>query len=88
ADQGDKVGAEDRAAVEAALAELKDALNGSDIDRMNNSTESLNAASQKMSQSLYEQAAAQPDAAAAGDAASGGTSDDEVVDAEIIEDDK
>jgi molecular chaperone DnaK len=91
ADQGDKVGAEDRAAVESALAELKDALNGSDIDRMNNATESLNAASQKMSQSLYEQAAAQPDGAAAGaagDAASGGSSDDEVVDAEIIEDDK
>jgi molecular chaperone DnaK len=91
ADQGDKVAADDRAAVESALAELKDALNGSDIDRMNNATESLNAASQKMSQSLYEQAAAQPDGAAAGaagDAASGGSSDDEVVDAEIIEDDK
>ena len=88
ADQGDKVGADDRAAVESALAELKEALNGGDVERMNNATEALNVASQKMSQSLYEQAAAQPDGAATGDAASGGTSDDEVVDAEIIEDDK
>jgi molecular chaperone DnaK len=92
ADQGDKVGAEERAAVDSALAELKDALNGSDTERINNGTEALSVATQKMSQSLYEQASradAGAGAGAAGDAPGGDApSDDEVVDAEIIEDDK
>jgi molecular chaperone DnaK len=91
ADQGDKVAAEDRSAVESALAELKDALNGNDVERMNTATEALNVASQKMSQSLYEQASAAASAeggAAGGDGGDAAASDDEVVDAEIIEDDK
>ena len=88
-DQGDKVAPDDRAAVESALAELKDALNGGDVERMNDATEALNVATQKMSQSLYEQASASAEpGAATGDAGEPSASDDEVVDAEIIEDDK
>ena len=90
-DQGDKVAPEDRSAVESALAELKDALNGTDVERMNTATEALNVASQKMSQSLYEQASASASAeggAAGGEGGDAAASDDEVVDAEIIEDDK
>jgi molecular chaperone DnaK len=90
AEQGDKVGAEDKAAVESALVELKNALNGNDAEPINNAAEALSVATQKMSQSLYEQAA-QTEAAngAPGDGAAGeAPSDDEVVDAEIIEDDK
>ncbi len=91
-EQGDKVGAEDKAAVESALAELKEALNGGDVERMNTAVEALSVASQKMSQSLYEQAsqsdasgAGQPGGEAGGETAA---SDDDVVDAEIVEDDK
>jgi molecular chaperone DnaK len=90
AEQGDKVGAEDKAAVESALADLKSAMNDNDAETINNAVEALSVATQKMSQSLYEQASA-ADASAAGsaDGAPGAeTSDDEVVDAEIIEDDK
>jgi molecular chaperone DnaK len=91
AEQGDKVGADDRAAVDAALVSLKNALNGNDPETINNATEELSVATQKLSQSLYEQAS-QSEAAAGGATADGAAgaapSDDEVVDAEIIEDDK
>ena len=90
-DVGDKVPAEDKAAVESSLADLKAALNDGDVDRMNTAAEAVMAASQKMSQLAYE-AASREDAAAAsggatdgGDAAGPGASDDEVVDAEIVD---
>ncbi|MFZ4519563.1 MAG: molecular chaperone DnaK [Microthrixaceae bacterium] len=93
-DVGDKVPAEDKAAVESSLADLKSALNDGDVERMNTSAEALMVASQKMSQLAYE-AASREDAAAAGGAGGGapggetagpGASDDEVVDAEIVDD--
>ncbi|HMX66939.1 MAG TPA: molecular chaperone DnaK, partial [Microthrixaceae bacterium] len=85
-EQGDKVDPAEKETVEAALAELKDALNGSDLDRMNTASESLMAASQKLSQMLYEQAS-RDEAAGAGASAGGdaGASDDEVIDAEIVD---
>jgi len=86
-EQGDKVDPAEKDAVEAALAELKDALNGSDLDRMKTASEGLMAASQKLSQLLYEQAANDETAgsAAAGSAGGAGQSDDEVIDAEIVD---
>ena len=85
-EQGDKVDPAEKETVEAALGELKDALNGSDLDRMNTASESLMAASQKLSQMLYEQAS-RDEAAGAGASAGGdaGASDDEVIDAEIVD---
>ena len=85
-EQGDKVDPAEKETVEAALAELKDALNGSDLDRMNTASESLMAASQKLSQMLYEQAS-RDEAAGAGASAGGdaGASDDEVIDAESVD---
>jgi molecular chaperone DnaK len=90
ADQGDKLAAEDRETVDSALAELKEALGGTDVERMNSATEALSVATQKLSQSLYEQATSEADAGAAGGGAGpdSGGSDEEVVDAEIVEDDK
>ena len=88
-EQGDKVGADDKAAVESALADLKQALADNDVSRMNSARETLSVATQKMSQSLYDQASQSEPAASGGDpGAAGGAADDEVVDAEIIEDDK
>jgi len=91
-EQGDKVPAEDRAAVETALVDLKAALNGTDAEPINTAAEALSVATQKMSQALYEQASTAEAAAGSsgeGTAEGGGSaSDDEVVDAEIIEDDK
>ncbi|MHB1138411.1 MAG: molecular chaperone DnaK [Microthrixaceae bacterium] len=90
ADQGDKVPGDQKATVEAAIVDVRSALNDSDAAAINTATEALMAASQQLSQSLYEQASAN-DAAAqpgGGDAPGGESSDDDVVDAEIIEDDK
>ncbi|MEP6661100.1 MAG: molecular chaperone DnaK, partial [Acidimicrobiales bacterium] len=85
-EQGDKVSADERTAVENPLADLKTALAGSDVDAIKASTERLMTASQSFSQKLYE--AASRDANAAGTSASGQNtaSDDDVVDAEIVED--
>jgi len=88
-DQGDKVSADERAAVEGPLGDLKKALEGNDSDAIKAATQSLMTASQAFSQKLYEAAAR--DTNAAGTSASGqgaGTvNDDDIVDAEIVDSD-
>jgi molecular chaperone DnaK len=87
-EQGDKVSDEERSAVEQPLADVKAALSGQDTDAIKAASERLMTASQAFSQKLYE-AAARDTAGAAGTSASGATStspnDDEVVDAEIVD---
>jgi molecular chaperone DnaK len=90
-EQGDKISGEEKTKVEDALKGLKDALAGSDVEAIRRATETLVTASQGFAQRLYEQAAQQAgseSASGAGDgAASGGRpSDEEVVDAEIVDD--
>ncbi|MFM8853322.1 MAG: molecular chaperone DnaK [Acidimicrobiaceae bacterium] len=85
-EQGDKLTAEDKSAVEGPLADLRSALNVSDTDTIKNATEKLMTASQAFSQKLYE--AASRDANAAGTSASGqqsGANDSDIVDAEIVD---
>ena len=85
-EQGEKLTAEDKTAVEGPLADLRSALNGSDNDTIKNATEKLMTASQAFSQKLYE--AASRDANAGGTSASGqqtGTNDSDIVDAEIVD---
>jgi len=83
-EQGDKFEGDEKADVEAKLADLKGSLEGEDIEEIKDKTEALMTASQGFSQRLYEEAAAQnvdgnPDFAE--------PTPDDVVDAEIIEDD-
>ncbi len=92
-EQGDKVSPAEREAVEKPLADLRKALEGNDIASIKAATEALMTASQAFSQKLYEAAAR--DANAAGTSASGqeasgagSASDDEIVEAEIVDDDK
>ncbi|MEI7888156.1 MAG: molecular chaperone DnaK [Actinomycetes bacterium] len=87
ADQGDKVPGDQKAAVESALIEVRAALNNSDAAAINSATEALNSASQQLSQSLYDQAAQNDATASAAGSDGEAPSDDEVVDAEIIEED-
>ena len=90
-EQGDKVTEEERAAVEQPLADVKAALSGTDTDAIKSASERLMTASQAFSQKLYE--AASRDANAAGSSASGQTdgtgavNDEEIVDAEIVDED-
>src|SRR6476661_2416880 len=85
-DQGDKVPAEDRAKLEEGLKNLKEALAGPDVDAIKHAHELLLAASNDFTRRLYQNVQAQQSAAGA----TGGPSqpsDDEVADAEIIDDD-
>ena len=70
-DQGDNVTADEKAAVEGPLGELKEALGGNDTGAIKEATEKLMSASQDFSQKLYE--AASGDANAAGTSATGRT---------------
>ncbi len=76
---------DEKQAVEDALAELKTAIGGEDIEAIKDGTEKLMTASQTVSAKLYDQA----EAGAAGNAgpSADGPDDDEVVDAEIIDED-
>jgi len=87
-EQADKVSADDRTKIEAALGDLKTALAGTDIDAVRQKHEALLAASQEFAQRLYQSAQAQQAAAssAPGGGASPPPSDDEVADAEIVDD--
>ncbi len=85
-DQGDKLDADDKANVETLVAESKTALAGTDMDAIKDATEKLASASQAMGAKLYEQAAAQNAEGGAGDGSE--VDDDDVVDAEIIEEDE
>ncbi len=81
-DQGSRLEGDEKERVESGLSELKAALPGSDIELIRKATDQLMAASQTFAQRLYEQAAQDQ---------SGGTTapnDDEVVDAEIIDEDR
>jgi molecular chaperone DnaK len=88
-EQGDKISGDEKSAVEDKLADLKAALGGSDNEAIRNATDALMSASQSFTQKLYE--AASQEGASTG-ATSGGTaeqpSDDDVVDAEIVDDDE
>ncbi len=79
-DQGEKISDEDKAKVTEAVAGVKSALEGSDIEAIKSATDGLLKVSQDFSTKLYEQATAQGQQP--GEAA---IDDDEVVDAEIVD---
>jgi molecular chaperone DnaK len=87
-DFGDKVSADDRKAIEDAIAGLRSAAEGDDAEAINAASQKLAEASMKLGQAMYE--ASQKDAAEA-DAKADAAKDSDVVDAdfeEIDEDDK
>ena len=91
ADAGDSVDADQRADVEAKLGELKSAIDEKDLDRIRSATEELSAISQQIGAAMYEQAAAAAGDAPgdfAGDAGADAADDDNIVDAEIVEDEE
>jgi molecular chaperone DnaK len=87
-EQGDKISGDEKEAVEAKLAELKTALEGTDLEVIKSGTEALMTASQTFAQRLYD-AASQDGGSGGGGVgpeAASGPDDDEVVEAEIVED--
>ncbi|GIU84686.1 MAG: chaperone protein DnaK [Acidimicrobiales bacterium] len=88
-EQGDKLGPDDRRKVEERLADLKKALESpeTDIQEIRTKSELLMSASQEFSQKLYEAAAkAEPEfGSGGGSATSSSSAADDVVDAEIVD---
>ncbi len=97
-ENGDKLPGNDKAEIEAALNQVKEALKGSDTEAIKSAGEKLTAAWNKVSEQLYKAAQAQQSASAqqqqqqsepASDAQSGPKpSDGDVIDAEIVDDNK
>jgi molecular chaperone DnaK len=89
AEGGSKVPEDTLAKVDSAIAEAKSALEGTDISAIKSAMEKLGVESQALGQAIYE--ATQADQAAGGggfDAGSAGSSQDDVVDAEVVDDDR
>jgi molecular chaperone DnaK len=91
AENAEKVPDDVKSEVESALADVKKALEGNDTETIRQATETAATASQKMGSAIYAQAQAEQQAAggegaAAGDAGTAQDSDNDVVDAEIVDD--
>jgi molecular chaperone DnaK len=93
AESGDKLPAEGRDEINEALGELRGALGGSDSEKIKAAHEKLAQVSQKIGAQLYQQAGPEATAGAgtgnpgAGHGPTGATGPDDVVDAEIIDED-
>ena len=82
AENGDKVDAADKQAAETAIGELKTALEGEDMDAINEKAQTLSQAAMKIGEAVYK---AQQAEAAENDAAADAGDDGNVVDAEFEE---
>jgi molecular chaperone DnaK len=80
AEHGDKIGATEKGAIETAMADLKSALEGENVEDVQARTQTLMQASMKLGEAMYKE---QASAAGAGADAGSGHSDDGVVDAEF-----
>jgi molecular chaperone DnaK len=88
----DKLPADGKDKVKTAITDLKSALDGTDIEAVKSAHEALAKASQELGSALYA-AQSEAEAGAAGSAGEGSTgssskADDDVVDAEIVDEDK
>jgi molecular chaperone DnaK len=91
AEHGSKVGDADRRVIENAIADLKEALKGSDSDAITAKANALAQASMKLGEAMYKQSAEQQAGGASGASAGGdGKKEEDVVDAEFteVDDDK
>jgi molecular chaperone DnaK len=96
-DHGDKVSQDERMAIERALNDAKEALKGTDLDKIKKTKEDLLQASHKLAEEVYKaaNAKAQPGGEAPGAGTAGGGSggangsgNEKVVDAEVVDEEK
>jgi len=83
-DNAETLSDEDKNSMEEPLAELKTAIAGDNLDEIKDSTDKVMGVMQTVGAKMYEAAAAEAEGGEAADA----PDDDEVVDAEIVEDDE
>ena len=93
-DSGDKLSASDKAPIESALEDLKKAIEKNDTEDMQRRMEALNSAQHKAAEALYKAASASggpqggPGAGPEGGGESGGGNAGDVIDAEVVEEEK
>ena len=96
-DLGEKVDAATRGKVESAIADLRKAMEGQDVEEIKRLSEQLTQSSHKLAEAIYQQQTAQSEQAAGGAGAGAGQQtgggaahDDDVVDADFeeVKDDK
>ncbi|HTN15721.1 MAG TPA: molecular chaperone DnaK [Sphingomonadaceae bacterium] len=83
AENGDKIDADLKGQIEAAIAEAKTAIESGDVDAINTKTQALTEVAMKMGQAIYEKE--QASAASSEGAADGSPAGEDVVDAEFSE---
>ena len=83
-EQGDNLTEDEKSKIDEKLTALKKELEGEDLDSIKAATEDLLSASQEFGQRLYERAAQEADTTATTDTGTDG-SQDEVIDAEIVD---
>jgi molecular chaperone DnaK len=85
-EHGDKLDEATKAEIEQALTELREALKGEDHEAIKTTMEGLGSKSQKLAEAIYQSSADQQGAATADPgAAEGSAGDDDVVDAEVVD---
>jgi molecular chaperone DnaK len=86
---GDKVDQNNKEEIETAIKDVRDSLTSEDAAEIQSKSDALQTAFQKVSEQIYAQAA-QEQAAASGDGATSqnGAGEEEVVDAEVVDDEK
>ena len=87
ADNADKIPDDVKSEVQADVDELKKALEGDDTDTIKTAAAKLAESSQKMGSAMYAQAGDAGAAGATDDAGAAGGQDDDVVEAEIVDED-
>jgi molecular chaperone DnaK len=91
ADMGDKVDSSAKDEITKAIADVRESLTSENADEIKAKTDALQAAFHKVSEQIYQAAAAEQ-AQAAGDGAAadgaGGDAEEEVVDAEVVDDER
>jgi molecular chaperone DnaK len=90
-DAGDKLDQGTKDQIDTAVKDVRATLDGGSLDEVKGKTEALTAVMTKASESLYAQAQAEAEAApngADGDGPTASADDEEVVDAEVVDEDK
>ncbi len=87
-EHGGKVPQEERTNIERAVSDLKEALKTDDPEKMNKAKDALVQASQKLGEIIYKEAAAKPSGDGPAPAAGDAPKKDDVVDAEVVDEDK
>lgn len=93
-DQGEKVSKDEKANIEKAVNDVKEALKGEDIEKIKSTKDELLKVSHKLAEEMYKQAAAKQQGASNGAEGNGDKAskdkkkEDDAVDAEIVDEEK